>query len=321
MHEYDFIGRVSQSQVQQIISKAGYSPASYNYSARVDNDGYLVTGNDVMNLTILRGAAKVLGFNKRVEISSPNVAGAGDSGFAEVEDGTPYSVSIDLSSKNTYEQLNDGGYLLYGFKAVQTRLKGVPVVWFAGTGPFEPKATVNWSEQYQAYITDSQAISQGSITNVNASDISLDQTMNVAQDGSLNVVDGGTASAISINNTSNNPYTCGISEMQGDTAVPMCAFPLFGNHMDVIAPIEKILLMFSTNPVNTGTVVQQSYSQGILIDLTASQTRAVSYDMNDGWSTPGGELQQWATIVPANAALVPLLIDSSQPSANRRLRR
>jgi hypothetical protein len=135
------------------------------------------------------------------------------------------------------------------------------------------------------------------------------------------VTDGGTPSALSLNNLSSTPYTCGISQMQGGKPNPLCAFPLNGNHMDVIAPIEKILLMFATQVNNTGTVVEQAYSQGILIDLTSAQTRAVNYDINAGWSTPGGS-QGWATLVPANAQLIPLLIDSASPSAflRRRLR-
>jgi len=89
-------------------------------------------------------------------------------------------------------------------------------------------------------------------------------------------------------------------------ATPLCAFPLFGNNMDVIIPIEKVLLMFSTTPVNTGTVIEQSYGSGLLIDLTAENHRSVGYDINKGWSWGG---YSWAQSVPPSAELVPLLIE------------
>jgi hypothetical protein len=88
----------------------------------------------------------------------------------------------------------------------------------------------------------------------------------------------------------------------------------------VIAPIEKILLMFSTKPLNTGAVVEQAYSSSIMVDLTANNTRDVSYDINKGWSWDGGS---WAQQVPAQTNLVPLLIESptasSMPMSKRRL--
>jgi hypothetical protein len=315
MEQYDFISNnITLAQVKSIITKAGFKSADFVYTARVGGDGYLAKGDTAMSTTRLRNAAKAL--NIKVEISSP----ASDEAMAD-DAVTNYTVTINFAD-TTPAQLNSQGYLLYGFKAVQTSQKGgVPVVWFAfnsATTPFQPSATINWSEQYQGYITDAAAITNGQITAENQWDMSLGQVVDVT---TSDVTDGGNPAALSLNNPGSIPYTCGISQMQGDTPNPLCAFPLNGNHMDVIAPIEKILLMFSTDVHNTGTVVEQAYSQAILIDLTSAQTRAVNYDINNGWSTPGGT-QGWAQTFPPNSELVPMLIDTTSPSAflRRRLR-
>lgn len=313
MEQYDFISKnITLAQVQSIITQAGYSSAGFAYTARVGGDGYLAQGAAVMSVTKLRNAAKALKI--KVEIYSPATA-AGVAGDAP----TNYTVTINLAD-NTQAQLNSQGYLLYGFKAVQTSQRGgVPVVWFAfnsATTPFQMTATIEWSEQYQGYITDAAAITNGQITAESEWDMSLGQVVDVTTG---DVTDGGNPVALSLLNPGSIPFTCGISQMQGNTSTPMCAFPLNGNHQDVIAPIEKILLMFSTDVHNTGTVVEQAYSQGVLIDLTSANTRAVNYDINKGWSTPGGQ-QGWAQTFPPNADLVPMLIDSTSPSAFLRRR-
>ena len=75
---------------------------------------------------------------------------------------------------------------------------------------------------------------------------------------------------------------------------------------DIIVPIEKVLLMFATEAVNTGTVIEKAYSEGVLIDLTSEQTRKVTFGINSGWDW-GGE--PWGTVVDENEALSPILIE------------
>ncbi|HVL40679.1 MAG TPA: hypothetical protein VM348_00900, partial [Brevundimonas sp.] len=126
--------------------------------------------------------------------------------------------------------------------------------------------------------------------------------------GILTSVSGGTPSAISVLNQGPQPWTTGISQLTNGVANPMCAIPLNGNMMDVVAPIERVLLTFATNTVNTGTVQYKCFSSGVMVDLTAAQTRAVAFDINQGWSWGTGT---WAASVLPNANLVPLLITSS----------
>ena len=313
---------ISVGQVTQIIMDARittppnpYNPANYVFTTTVNGHGVVVTDNGIppadhpMNLTLLRRAAKDAGFPERVlAISSTNLAADQD-----LAAGTPYEVTISMTAE-TVSQLLAAGFFLYGFKAVQTSMTGgSPVVWF-NTQEFSATTMINWEEQYQAYTSNSQIIPGGDIVASFAAGITLGETLNVAAGGVGNVTSTGLPTAISILNTVSTPFTCGISELQGTTYNALCAFPLFGNNEDVIAPIEKVFLMFSTQPVDTGTVIEQSYGPGILIDLTASNQRTVNYDINAGWSWGGFS---WAQQFPPNSNLVPLLIEPSDAAPGK----
>jgi hypothetical protein len=231
---------------------------------------------------------------------------------------TPYSVTI-IMTQETVNKLNAGNYVLYGFKAVKTTAgNGAPLVWFKTTS-FGLSTNVSWAEQFEAYTSKSQIIPNGHITATNPYEIDLGSTLDVETTSGTGSIDTqqGVPLAISIYNETTTEFTCGISQRLADgTTSPMCAFPLYGQGLDVIAPIEQVLIMFSTLPVNLGTVIEQAYSPAILIDLTGDNSREVAYEINQGWSW-GGE--PWAQAVKAKADLVPLLIQSSAALARRRL--
>jgi hypothetical protein len=255
-------------------------------------------------------------FTRDFAISSVQMPLADDDA-AETVQATPYSVDIAMN-QDTVTALKEGRFVLYGFKAVKTSGAGAPLVWFDYSN-YGLNTELAWSEQYQAYTSLSKIISGGEITTTNPYDIDLGNTLNVDGDTGTGYVDTlhGVPQAISIHNETNTQFTCGISQTApGGGTAPMCAFNLFGGSLDVIAPIEQILLMFSSTPVNTGTVIYQAYSRGLMIDLTGENSRSVGYDVNLGWSWDGGP---WGKQVKANEALAPLLIQSSPSLARRQL--
>ncbi len=221
-----------------------------------------------------------------------------------------YTVNITMD-QNTVNSLQNNGYYLYGFKAVASAASGgAPLVWFE-TQTYGLTTSVSWETQYQAYTSQSAIIPNGQIVASNSYNANLGQTLNVTnQAGTGTVVAGGTEGAISILNQTSTQMTCGISELQNGESKTLCAFPLFGNNMDVIAPIEKVLLTFATQQVNTGTVIEKSFASSFFIDMTGAvaNTREVSYDLNTSWSCDGCA---WAEFYPPNAELVPLLIESA----------
>lgn len=328
MHEYDFVSKsITEAQVRSIITKAGYNAAGYAYSPRADGDGYVVRGLAPMALSRLENAARALKI--RVEIYSPagddalasngSAALAGDAGGDEAA-GSAYQVNLTMSQA-TVQALQNGNYSLYGFKAVQSTVGGgAPLVWFSiPASSLLTSDTIQWTEQYQAYISNTFPVAPNTTVVASASvAISLGQQWNVQPGGGDNITTGGPSVAISIDNTTTTPFTCGISMKQNGVFNPLCAFPLYGGGLDVIAPIEKVVLMFSTEPVNTGTVVEQAFSPGIFIDLTADNQRAVSFDINQGWSWGGGS---WAQQLPANSNLVPFLVEPPSSTLLNSIRR
>lgn len=229
---------------------------------------------------------------------------------------TSYSITITMD-QSTVEALTNQGYSLYGFKGVQSPMPssaGAPLVWFK-SDQFSLSTLVQWEEQYQGYTSKSQIIPQGKITAGAAYDMNLGSVLDITSPtGTGTVVTGGTENAISLNNETTSPFaSSGISQVIDGTANPLCAFPLNGLNMNVYAPIELVLLEFATTPVDTGTVIYQSFSQAALFNLTTEPDISIAYDLNKGWQTTDPNV----TLCAAGTNLAPLLLQSSNVLAKR----
>lgn len=219
-----------------------------------------------------------------------------------------FSVTVEMD-QGTVETLVRGGYTLYGFKAVRSAAGGgQPVVWFETTG-YLLTTRVQWEERYQAYVSRSPVVDGGQIQASSRYDVQLDQTLEVLGSfGTGTVVPSGVPGAISITNQTDREFTCGISQQSiDDTFVPVCAFPLGSRMTLVIAPAEKVFLMFSTTAVDAGAVLFQADAAGILIDLAGTSERTVRFSSETGWSW---DQNPWARTCPPHTDLAPLLIES-----------
>lgn len=203
--------------------------------------------------------------------------------FAAVKD-TNYSIIITMSD-DTVNALQKDGYYLCAFKAVKTSAEATPVVWFSSL-KYAENTEIDWSEHYQAYTSTSEIVSGGQIKASSSYDIDLGGLLNVSGQSGTGKVDpsGGTKGEIEIYNSTDQKFTSGMSQqaiVNGQTIMsPLCAFTLNGGFSLSMAPIEKVVLMFCTKDVNTGSVIAKSTSPGISIDMTGSQTKAITYDMS-----------------------------------------
>lgn len=220
---------------------------------------------------------------------------------------TPYSITITMS-QSTVDNLENGGFSLYGFKAVGSSLKGgQPLVWFASTA-FGLSMVIDWTEQYEIYTSQTQIAPGVTITGTNTYAANLGQCLNVTNSSGTGTIGNGTAPmALEAINETTTQMTCGIGQAVNGEVSILCAFPLYGNGLDIMQPIEKVALMLATGAVNTGSVIEQAFAPGIILDLTTNANATITFDINQGWS--GSNVP--TTPVTANASLAPLLIESN----------
>lgn len=235
-----------------------------------------------------------------------------------------FSIEITMTD-DTLTLLSQNGFNLFGFKGVDgpNSPAARPLVWFK-TPDYSADTTLSWTEKYGGYTSTTTKVAAGTVIDAkNGKPMILGQQLNVADKGVLTVVNSGTPGQLDILNQVETEFTCGITVVNpANTATPICAFPLFGEGLDNFAPIEIIYLMFATNPVNTGTVIEQSFTPGIAVDMTGVTTTApLTFDINNGWTGPG-----FSTNHTAGTSLLPLLINPggaeavSKRAANRRNR-
>jgi hypothetical protein len=212
-----------------------------------------------------------------------------------------YEIDIQMSQQ-TIQALRQQGYFLYAFKAVQTAVSGgAPVIWFQ-TNELLTTTSITWQDEYQAYVSSNAIIANGEIYLDSMTSISPGQTAAVGSGGVMTVSTGGEPSAISILNQGMVEWACGVAQMVGEQVSPLCAVPLSANMLDAFTPVERVLLMFSTNPYSTGTVVFESPAPGVFVDLTGAAQRTIVFDTYQGWSWDGST---WASQIPSRSNLVP----------------
>lgn len=220
---------------------------------------------------------------------------------------TQYQILIQMSAQ-TVQALQQNGFTLFGFKAVQSTAHGMPTVWLA-TGQIGMNVAVSWTEEYQAYVSLTSVMAGAQVIASAEYDIDLGQTLTITNaTGIGTVTQGGSQGAVCIANQTTTQFTSGIAQGANGSSSPTCAFPLFGQNAELIVPLEQVALIFSTQSANPGTIVQQSHGPGIVIDMTGASQRTVTFDINQGWSAGGAV---WAQPFPGNTDLVPLLIQHS----------
>lgn len=222
--------------------------------------------------------------------------------------GTQYEVIIHMDT-TTVNTLHTNGFQLYAFKAVRGPVGGgQPLVWFT-TDNYSALTNIKWTEDYLAY-TSADVIENGAVINASFRiPIDLGDRLVVNEPGGIgDVTSDGTPGQIAIVNELSQQYTTGIMQNVDGVPKPLCAFPLFGGTEDDIVPIEKVLLMFATQQVDTGTVIEKAFTQCLLIDLTGApgNSREVTYVINTGWEWGN---TKWGTQFPPNSKLSPILIN------------
>lgn len=224
--------------------------------------------------------------------------------------GTSHTVQITMNEA-TVTALTRSQYFLYAFQGVQcSDAATMPLVWLQ-TQDYSENVMVGSSNDYRAY-TSKSPIAAGQRVDIGyAAALAIGDLLTVNDASGIGAVTTeGAGGAISILNATNDPFTCGIC-VNGDPGGfgPACAMPLYGNGLQLIVPVAKILLLFSTMPMAPGTAITTTPNQGLLIDQNAAPAGVpVTFDINAGWSA-GGE--PYAQVIPARSSLAPLVAEYS----------
>lgn len=221
---------------------------------------------------------------------------------------TTYSVQIDLST-STLQQLQAGGFSLLVLKSVSAPVGGAaPLVWYQTRG-FMQQTSVPWQDQYMGFTSQSQIQSGAVIQPSFEAPMNLGQILTVSDPSGMGMVqNGGPSGALAVQSDISNPLTTGHAQVVGSGQRGLvAAFPLMPHTTISMKPINKVLLLFSSQPAQSGAVMTQALAPGFLVDVDGSSndSREVTFDINSGWSCGGCS---WAQPVQQGANLAPLLL-------------
>ncbi len=208
-----------------------------------------------------------------------------------------YQITIALDDE-TLKDLKITRDHLHGYKGVKSSIGGgKSTVWFT-TNDFSKEVKIEWTEEYSGYVEDIKELKGGvSIDSSNTKSMDLGDKLTVNDDGTTSLSTDGQEGDITIFNSGERQWVCGIAQkvnVNNEKPSIMCAFNLFGHHSDLMMPYEEILLMFESEQKDTGTVVEESVSEAIIITLTGDERiREVSYHINKGWDAKHAK---WAKI-------------------------
>lgn len=221
-------------------------------------------------------------------------------------------LTIALSAP-TIRALNREDMALYLFAAVRHgpyasgapgTAGGSPLVWLRRTNLLQT-TTLTFEDTLTVYLSSTE-IEPNAVVVVGAQvDIALGQTASLNDGRQLTTTLSGLADIATLINEDDQSWTWGLCRTIADQAAPLCAFPLHGHAMGMLAPTDRILALFATDSTPPGAVVETAFGPGLLIDFAGATTRKVAFDIDAGWGSDGSA---WATPVPAGSALAPLLI-------------
>ncbi len=186
---------------------------------------------------------------------------------------------------------------------------GYSLVWLKLTDYLD-KTTITWPDNVEAYIATDELVGEGSIISIGSHiDVAVGQTVQVDNNGKMTPKNVGHEGVVQILNMGTTQRVCGLTRAANKKLAPTCAFPLHGMHQIMIGPTNKVLVMFATCVSKVGQTVAIAWNYGLLVTADSGSTRAVKYDIENGWSA---DHNTWADPVNANQELGPLLIIPSK---------
>lgn len=232
------------------------------------------------------------------------------------------TLNLDNATVNSFSA---SGIKLLAWKSVgNSDLATKPLIWSVFQTLFQTNY-VSYDSPFSAYTAECTTITEGTVVLPNSQyPIETDQTLALTAKGGATVVSGGTAGAVTVTNSDSVSYLCGLSQAEGaqQAMVPYCAATIYPGFAETFYPVDKVLLAFSSaalaqgeyigslagSPVSQPAAVSNRATaifgmSMLLVDLSASDSRTVSYSMDQGWSN-----DLWSKQYPATTPLSSILI-------------
>ncbi len=199
-----------------------------------------------------------------------------------------YEIDLKLD-KPTLEKLIEEGFSLQVFKGANNISKDAAKVsvWKSVEELLELN-TIEWEENYAGYFTATVLKDEAVIEATDFSSLKLGDLYTLNSDGE-GIVSKGERSdsfnyAMEQQKVPKDQFYCGLGSIADNKLSPFVAISIAPQFFVQLEPHEKILLMFSRQPREVGTITVQSESRAILIDFPTSNRKIVlSFDENTGW--------------------------------------
>jgi len=227
-----------------------------------------------------------------------------------------YSLIIQIDQEDVTILKNEK-YMLYVFQATHASGVGGITVWEKlDTDNIHSINTIKWSSNFCGYNSIT-GIENGNVIHFSSlvENIKLGDIIQIDQYGNLNQQrnENSPKQFFSFINRSNRKYTIGFTQKLENQQVCKninCAFTVLGgNSTRLLAPSYKVALIFSTENFSVNTIIENTMSAGILVNLEDDNTREVHFDTQNGWML---NRELWARQFEAFINLSSLLIDSPQ---------
>ncbi len=218
-----------------------------------------------------------------------------------------HQITVKLAP-GALKPLLDAGASLYALPMFQTSNRTArPLVTYANAA-LSQSQVITWSEDYEAFVSRTSLDAgiadpaERTIVVGGSATARLGDVMTVGPSLQCSVVAGGVAGAVSVRSGIADSLSCGLTY----GGRPACALSLSSALQVVVAPVQSLLLMFSTSAFDPGSWVEQCSGAGLLVDMTNTPARSVTFDpaLAEPWLETD---QAWATPVADGAALSDLL--------------
>lgn len=218
--------------------------------------------------------------------------------------GSQITINIDPTD---LQIIKDQGQSLYFFKSVQASGNGGITVWYKiETSDLLSTNTFTWTDDYKAFNSISDIKNNVQIIPGNVLAIQLGNVILIDSSGNLSITSDVYEGCISYVNSASKMYTVGYIQTDNVT----CAFQINGgNSSRIMAPINKVALIFATDNITIGTIITKAMSSGVLIDMNGAtnNSRSVNYKTADGWTS---NTETWAYNFPSFTQLSTILIEA-----------